>query len=123
MNARFVGGPFDGRFFDHNQINAVANVVPVNGPSGMQQFFLMPSPQECDAIFAGDLKKQHVNGPMNVYERAFLPGGGVEYRLSQEGSFDHALSSQGLPMSEDISHGDKLGTELTTRMNRFLDKA
>jgi len=93
MNARFRGGPLDDQTFDHNQINAVANVVSVNTESGSRSFLLMPPLAECDGILRGELSKEHAHGPLHPYERVFLPGGGVEFRDAGGGAFDESMQS------------------------------
>lgn len=91
MNACFIGGPLDGRTFDHHQIDAVARVLPVPTESGTKQFLVMPGPAACDSILAGKLDKDHLAGALHPYERRFLPGGGVEYRDASGGAFDEAM--------------------------------
>ena len=101
MNARFIGGPLDGEAFDHYQINALANIVPVFTESGNRQFLLMPPLDQCQQILGGHLTKDQVKGPLHPYERALLAGGSVEYRVASVSAFDEALKSQNQPLSGD----------------------
>jgi hypothetical protein len=99
MNARFVGGPLNDQTFDHNQINAVANIIPVFPESGNRSFLLMPPLAECERILRGELSKEQAQGPLHPYERAFLPGGEVEFRDASGGAFDEAMQSRDQPLS------------------------
>jgi len=99
MNAGFVGGPLNGQTFDHHQINALASIVPVFTESGNRQFLLMPPLDQCERILRGELTKDQAQGSLHPYERAFLPGGGVEYRDASGGALDEALQSRNQPLS------------------------
>jgi hypothetical protein len=92
--ATFVGGPLDQVRLDHNQINAVASVVPVFTEAGNRQFLLMPPPDECNRILRGEATKGQIQGTLYPYERQFLPGRGVVYRYSDRGQFEEAMQPQ-----------------------------
>jgi hypothetical protein len=99
MNARFAGGPLDGQSLDHNQINAVATIVPVFTESGNRSFLLMPPLAECQRILRGEMRKEQVQGRLLPYERVFLPDGGVEFRDASGGAFEAAMQSRSQPLS------------------------
>lgn len=99
MNARFVGGPLDDQTFDHNQLNALADIVPLSTESGHRQFLLMPDLDQCQRILRGEASKGESAGPSHPYEREFLADGGVVYRDASNGTFDEALRAQSRPLT------------------------
>ena len=74
--AVFVGGPLDGRNLTTDQINAVANVMPL--PTG--SLLVVPPLSECERIWSGELTKEYAAGPGGTYRRVALSGGGFEFQ-------------------------------------------
>jgi hypothetical protein len=90
----FVGGPLDGRKFDHLQLNAVGETIPVFTESGNRSFQLMPPAEQCERILRGEIDLSAVAGPLTVYERVFTHGGSVEFHVSSMEALEEARSPQ-----------------------------
>jgi hypothetical protein len=99
MPSRFAGGPFDGREFTDEQLNAVAVVHTISSESGDRQFLFMPAPAACDRILCVELSKEQAEGPFHIYERVVLPSGVEEYRVAASGAFESAMKPQSEPLS------------------------
>lgn len=123
MNARFIGGPLHDQTFDHDQINAVANIVPVFTESGNRSFLLMPPLAECERILRGELSKEQAQGPLHSYERTFLPGGGVEFRDASGGAFHEAMQSRDQPLSAEAQQRKQLFAQFADQFTEQLRRA
>jgi len=98
MVALFVGGPLDGLSFTHEQINQVADILPVYSESGHRNFLLMPSPADCTRILRGEITKLDSQGARSTYEQLRKADGSVEYHEAG-GALDHALRQKDAPLS------------------------
>lgn len=89
MSVKFVGGPLDGREFDAGQLAALTAVIPVPAGTGVRAFVAMPDPAACDRVLRGEALGDR--GGTTVYEQAFLPGGGSEFRHATDEAFAEAV--------------------------------
>lgn len=101
----FIGGPLDGLKFEGNEVNAIAEIVPVRSSIGVNRLFLhVPDKESCDKILRGELPKGQEKGARYFYERAFLKDRSVEFRHVSDVVFAQALKSENEPLnSEQLS--------------------
>lgn len=112
MKAKFLGGPYDGKEFDHHQINSVAMILPVATHSGHRQFLLMPPVSEAERVIRGEIPKDEARGDRHPYERRFTGAGGVEYHdASTSGAMDEALAEATRPLSSEEQDRKRLFAE------------
>jgi hypothetical protein len=118
MVALFVGGPFDGLSFNHEQINHVAEILPSWSESGHRNFLLMPSPSECTRILRGEITRKDCHDPRHSYEQLRKADGSVEYHDAQ-GAVGHAFRQQNLPLSEEQVELKKAFADIA---DRFIER-
>jgi hypothetical protein len=94
----FIGGPHDGKSYDHDYSRAVATATHTSSDSGGGLFLLMPAPAACERIRKGELKKTDALSGACPYERVFMTGGEIEFHEATTNSvFDRAVADNKAP--------------------------
>jgi hypothetical protein len=112
---RFVRGPHDGLRYDHNEINAVATIMPILTESGMRSFLLMPLPEQCQRILRGEASKDDPQDSLCAYERVMMRDGSFEWH-HDPGRLDAAVRERDQPLSAEAQDRKRLFGEIADRL-------
>lgn len=121
MSWRFVDGPLAGSVIDHSRILEIGSCFKVRTEEGNRLFVAIASPEECDAILAGEMSRDRVE-KYYTYESHHLPNDEVEFRLAPAGELAAARQESKRPRTAEEEARKKrfsrLADELIARVRR-----